>query len=307
MPPPAHTKPLIRAALGLLLFAASAAAGSRTAGADIALDSSVRYGGWGFKAPRGASDIDRIGIEELDVGVTVPFIESSRLRCGYSYSSLSQSELSVHLLHGYRKLNIEGGVSLGFMNDDPSSAMPAVYGGIDALIGRRLGISFRGETSVFLRQLFSLSSPETEFDQNLLGLGLFVPVKNAVIGISCESEGLVSETGSSSTSRNRRTRAELGIATDLSDFWLNSTTTFGSEIQDFTEGAVHDRIVALYVEETLVFVTGRLELATGVRCTVSYIPLKDLASLSPPPAPSFSVSTGARWKSSKVPARAAHF
>jgi hypothetical protein len=307
MPPPAPTKLLFRAALGVLLLAASWGAGSGTADADITLDSSVRYGGWGFTSPRDASGIDRIGIDELDAGVTVPFLESSRLRCGFAYSSVSQSELSAHLLHRYGKLDIEGGISLGFENEDVSSVIPGLYAGIDALVGGRLGISVRGGTSVFLRPLLSLSSPDTDFDQNLLGLALYVSVKDAVIGISCETRSLVSETGSSSISRNRRTRAGLSIATDLPDFWLNSTTTFGSEMQDFTEGSVHDRVVALYVEEMLLFVTGSLELSTGVRCTVSYITLNDLASVSPPPAPSLSVSTGVRWKSSKTPARSDHF
>jgi len=279
--------------LGIFFLLTAAAARS-----ELVVESSIKYGNWGFKNTRSSTDtgFDSLALDELTFSVTFPFVKSIYLAGGYRYSSILESQAFLHLLYSLEKVDIEAGFSLGFQNDLPIIIVPGVYGKLQAMLKKHFMVGLWGHTSVYIQPLVSLSSSGADFDQNLFGLAGSFFMRDAILTLSFENENIFVESSAITSMRNGKKTYEISISTNLEDFWLNSHTAFGGDIRDFKEGSVKHRLIALYIEETLIFTLKRFDISTGLKCDISYTPLKGTSSESPPQAPSFSVYGGFKWK-----------
>jgi hypothetical protein len=268
------------------------------AGSELMVASSIRYGGWGFNTTRSSTDtgFNRLALDELSFSVTFPFVKSSYLEGGYRYSTLLESQIFLHLLYSLEKIDIEAGLQLGFQNDLPITFVPGVYGKLQVMLKKHFLIGLQGHTSVFIHPLVSLSPGGADFDQNLLGLTGSFLTGDAILSLFFKNENIYLEPSSTTSKRNGKKSYGISISTNLEDFWLNSHTAFGGDIRDFTEGSVQHRLIAFYIEETLILSLKRFDISTGLKCDISYTPLKGVSSESPPQAPSFSVFGELRWK-----------
>ncbi len=264
---------------------------------EMTVESSVQYRAWGFKNSRTESDtdLDQINIEKTNLLLTFPFIHETLLVTGYKYSYILKSQLFAHILYKKNKISIESGLSLGFFNELPINLIPGIYGKADVQLGKSFIFSMYGNTSFYIHPLISLSSQDCKFDQNLFGFSSSFIIKDAILSYHYENENIRINTSSTTYKNNIKKIYEITVGTDLKDLWINSRTGVGVKIADFKTESVHQRLLGVYIEETLIFKIKNVFLSTGVKSTILNITLKDISSTSPPKTPAFSFYTGIKF------------
>ncbi len=266
-------------------------------GSALSIESGIEYGDRGFVNNRTAYDtgIDRINIRHVSITLSTSLLPHTQLSAGYRYSSIVESQMHLELFYEREKLTLAGGVSLGFLNEDPFNITPGISARARVGFGEWAVIDFFGNTSLFIHPLVSLSAPDFRIDQNLLSLSGSLFIRDAALVLSYESENLKAENSAGDAKKNSRDIYELAIRTGPENFRIRSYTAIGAEIEKFEINTVLQKLIGGYLKETVTLGIQNIDLSIGLKAMVLNSTLEALKSSSAPQTPWLSLSAGLRW------------
>jgi len=266
---------------------------------EILLETNVLFFSPGFLNNRETTDTacDKIVLTSTSFQISFPLINSFYMETGYYYSHLLQSQgfLNINYINKKGNIFLEGGFTLGSLNELPIKAVPGIQGEGQIKIFNHLIFNIQGKTSFFLHPLVSLTTLNYSFDQNFLALTMKFDFENAGAGFRYLNENIYIKDSQTTSTRNSVKTFETIIYTLLDDFWINSTTAIGTDIHDFKKNSSHHRLLLFYLNETLYFSLHRIELMAGTKLYFLSFMLEDVKSVSPPGMPYFNLHGGIRF------------
>ncbi len=266
-------------------------------GSALIIESSVEYGDRGLDNDRTAydTDIDRINIKYSAVSFSTPLFPQTILSAGYRYSSVLESQFHFDLLYTQENLILGGGVSLGFLNEDPFDITPGISASARVGLGEWAAMDFFGSTSLFIHPLISLSSPDFQIDQNRIRLSCTFFIRNAALVLSFDDEKLKAENSAGDYKENSRDIYEIAIRTEPEKSRMSLHTAIGAEIEKFEINTVLQKFVEGYLREIVVLRVDHFDFSVGLKATVLNSTLGALKSSNAPQTPWVSLSAGLRW------------
>jgi len=266
-------------------------------GSALSIDSSVEYGDRGFENERTAydTDIDRINIKYSAFTFSTPLFPQTLLSAGYRYSSVIESQLHFDFFYERENLILGGGVSLGFLNEDPFDITPGISACARVGFGERAAVDFFGSTSLFIHPLVSLSPPDFQIDQNRIRLSWTYFIRNAALVMSFDEEKLKAENSAGDSKENSRDIYEIAIRTEPENSRMSLHAAIGAEIEKYEINTVLQKFVEGYLRETIMLRVHHFDFSIGLKATVLNSTLEALKSSNVPQTPWLSLSAGLRW------------
>ena len=260
----------------------------------------MRLLNYGFKSTRNeaSKSIDKITIPEFKTNIDFLNAKKYQFSLGYRNDYILQSIAYGGITLIKKNFKIGSGLSLGFYNELPLKFIPGAYGLIELTPIKKIKISIYGYSSIFLKRLFSLESATSDFDQNILNCALFYLTDYVDVGIKYNTSGLY-KLLSSGFINNSLHDYQFEIKTELKNSIINSDTTIGGSDSIYKTNSIYNRLIQIYVDETVIMDLKSFNIAVGSRVNILSFTLKDIKSTSPPKLPYFNFYTGINYKFGK--------
>ena len=252
---------------------------------------------YGFKSIRDQSSksIDKITVPKIQSYINFLNHKNYQFTIGYSYDYILQSVTYGGFTLIRKNYKIGSGLSLGFYNNLPLNFIPGAYGLIEITPIPAIKLSVYGYSSIFLKRLFSLESVSTDFDQNVLDFALYYRTDYVTVGLKYNSRYLYKSV-SSGYINNSYHDYQFDIKTDLKNSIINSDTVIGGSDSIYKTSSINNRLIQIYIDETVLILIKSLELNIGGRINILSFTLKDSKSTSPPKLPYFNFHAGINVK-----------
>jgi len=266
---------------------------------EVVIETNVSFFSTGFSNNRDPADTtcDKITLPSTFLQFSIPLTNSFYMETGYYYSHLLQSQGFLNINYTNKRGNIilEGGFSLGSMNELPVKLVPGIQGEAEIKLFNLFIFTIQGKTSFFLHPLVSLTTLNYGFDQNFLSLTMKIDFDNAGTGFRYTNENIYIRNSQNTSTQNSIKTFETIIYTLLDDFWINSTTAIGADMHDFKKSSSFHRLLLFYLDETLNFSLSKIDIIAGTKLYFLSFMLKDVKNVSPPRMPYFNLHGGIRF------------
>ncbi len=252
---------------------------------------------YGFKSIRNQSSksIDKITVPKIHSYINFLNHKNYQFTIGYSYDYILQSVTYGGFTLIKKNYKIGSGISLGFYNNLPLNLIPGAYGLIEITPTPAIKLSVYGYSSIFLKRLFSLESVSIDFDQNVLDFALYYQTDYVTVGLKYNSRYLYKSV-SSGYINNSYHDYQFDIKTDLKNSIINLDTVIGGSDSIYKTSSINNRLIQIYIDETVLALIKSLELNIGGRINILSFTLKDSKSTSPPNLPYFNFHAGINVK-----------
>lgn len=252
---------------------------------------------YGFKSIRNQSSksIDKITVPKIHSYINFLNHKNYQFTIGYSYDYILQSVTYGGFTLIKKNYKIGSGLSLGFYNNLPLNLIPGAYGLIEITPTPAIKLSVYGYSSIFLKRLFSLESVSIDFDQNVLDFALYYQTDYVTVGLKYNSRYLYKSV-SSGYINNSYHDYQFDIKTDLKNSIINLDTVIGGSDSIYKTSSINNRLIQIYIDETVLALIKSLELNIGGRINILSFTLKDSKSTSPPNLPYFNFHAGINVK-----------